>query len=106
MQRSSSNRGFTLIELLIVIAMVVIVLGLFGGCVAACSSSGSSNSGPTALMTQYVNDLNPGAAEIRATCARSDSDGDGYVRCAATWQRADGTRTEQPLEAECTGGGA
>lgn len=76
------SKGFTLIELIIVVFIIGIVALIFGGFIAKGLTSNSSSKDP---MLEYVQFMHPGADSIRTKCQDYDSDGDGYVRCMASF---------------------
>ena len=74
---------------------------LMGGMGVGCSRQSAAE----AAMRSHIQKLYPEAKGITASCANVDTDGDGYIRCSATYLDAAGKRTAVPIEAECAMGG-
>jgi hypothetical protein len=73
---------------------------LIGGMGIGCSRQSAAED----AMRSYMQKLYPEAKSIAASCANVDTDGDGYIRCSATYLDAAGNRTAVPIEAECAVG--
>lgn len=90
-------KAFTLIEAIIVgILLLVIVTVVFNGTnQVSALANGADDS-----MRSYVTTLVPESSDIRVQCARLDTDGNGYVRCTASYF-PDGLGNREIMEAEC-----
>lgn len=83
-------------------------IALIGGFVALCfvlvafsnvlAYMGFGADVPKTGLRQYISELYPNAQDIRVSCPRIDTDGDGYVRCQGVFVNAG---HEQPIVAEC-----
>ena len=85
--------------------VVCILLLLFSLLISGMSSGCSRQSAAEDAMRSHMQKLYPEAKSIAASCANVDTDGDGYIRCSATYLDATGNRTVVPIEAECAVGG-
>ena len=85
--------------------VVRILLILFSLLIGGMGSGCSRQSAAEDAMRSYMQKLYPEAKSIAASCANVDTDGDGYIRCSATYLDAAGHRTAVPIEAECAVGG-
>ncbi len=92
--------GLTLIELLIIIATLAILASIVIPMVLGRVSFGTS---PDQAMREYTHALYPESQEITVICAKRDTDGDGYIRCTATYKNTDGVRGGT-IAAQCAGG--
>ena len=89
--------GYAVIAVLVLILFSLLIGGMGVGC--------SRQSAAEAAMRSHLQKLYPEAKGITASCSNVDTDGDGYIRCSATYLDAAGTRSATPIEAECAVGG-
>jgi len=85
--------------------VVRILLLLFSLLISGMGIGCSRQSAAEDAMRSYMQKLYPEAKSIAASCSNVDTDGDGYIRCSATYLDAAGNRTAVPVEAECAAGG-
>lgn len=90
-------KAFTLIEGIIafIILLVLISLAFTGTNQVSALANGADNS-----MRSYVTTLIPESSDVRVQCAKLDTDGNGYVRCTASYF-PDGLGNREIMEAEC-----
>ena len=94
--------GYAFVEVRRVVRIGLILFSLLiGGMGGGCSRQSAAE----AAMRSHMQKLYPEAKGITASCANVDTDGDGYIRCSATYLDAAGNRTAVPVEAECAVGG-
>lgn len=79
--------------------IVVFIALVFVACISTnlLSAMGVGREVPKNNLREYIADLHPNAKDVRVTCPKIDSDGDGYVRCTGVYND-DG---EKQVVAEC-----
>ena len=90
-------RGYAFVVRILLILFSLLIGGMGIGC--------SRQSAAETAMRRHMQKLYPEAKSIAASCANVDTDGNGYIRCSATYLDAAGHRTAIPIEAECAVGG-
>jgi len=97
------KKGFTLVELMIAVVLICMTATVLIG---ALSTSTFDQSGAQTNMLEHSASIQPEWSKLAVSCARVDTDGNGYVRCTASGVPViDGvTYPRQTIEAECTGG--
>lgn len=92
------QRGFTLIELLVTVSVIGFVFGvtllLFGSMLFNCSGQNGAVAEEEAIRWAAQMGIKPQGVQ----CARTDTDGDGYVSCSASEKRPDGTTQIHAIE--------
>lgn len=82
-----NNRGFTLVEMMFLVATIGLVLAIVGAGVSTCGmiSSPTVEARANEDARAYIMGLYPNATELHTVCPPTDSDGDQYVTCTATF---------------------